>query len=59
MRRRERSPTTQYRPRPAPPLPYTLAMTLAVPLTAAVLLSPVGLAAMLGLSVLTVAAVGA
>ncbi len=59
MRRRERSNTTRYRPRPAPPLRYSLAMALAVPLTAALLLSPVGLATMLGLSILTVAAVGA
>ncbi|MFB6086366.1 MAG: hypothetical protein ABEJ84_06120 [Halodesulfurarchaeum sp.] len=45
-------------PRPAPPLRFSLAMALAVPLMALFLLSPAAPALLLGLAALSLAAFG-
>ncbi len=45
-------------PRPAPPLRFSLAMALAIPLMAAILLSPVGPFVLVALAALSLAAFG-
>ena len=59
MRRHDRHPADEPpEARPAPPLRYSLAMALAVPLMAMLLLSPAGPALLLALAAISLAVIG-
>ena len=56
--RHDRHDSHANRPRPAPPLRFSLAMALAIPLLAVFLLSPAAPALLLALAALSLAAFG-